>query len=158
VLLLLLAPGKVTVRRVAVAAGAVVLLLAGIVAVDLLRPVAQETHIGHFARSLLHGDGTGVPARKLSSAARSLTNVPALIVVVVTAAALLAHRQRLRATHPLTVRVVLPCLALLALLGSGFNDSGITVAAAVALATTPLLLLVLERSDDDPPAVVRDHD
>jgi hypothetical protein len=130
----------------------VVLALAAVVLAvsigDYLRPAETRTHIGRFVADVLDGDAGHVIARKARASLKSFTNVPALLAVVAAAVAVVAALRRLAA-------VVLPpaflvLLGVLAFLGSTLNDSGVVVAAFVAVTAVPPLALAATRLPAQP--------
>jgi hypothetical protein len=115
---------------------------------DYLRPADTRTHIGRFVEDVLDGDAGHVIARKARASLRSFTNIPALLAVVAGVAAVLGSRRR----FPIAP-AGLVLLGLLAFLGSTLNDSGVVVAAFVAVAALPPLLLAATTDGSDSAAV-----
>ena len=159
---LLLGRWKVRWRTVALLALATVALVVLLGLLDLTRASADRSHLGRLFERI-GSEGTGglstVVERKLSANLRSLTQSPWRYVFppVALAAGLVAWRARQRiaavtAAFPAIVPV-LPGLGLAALLGYGFNDSGIAVPAAMVTALVPgLVYLACRVAPEAPPA------
>jgi hypothetical protein len=147
-LVVVVAALRLTVTRVVVGllalASVVVLVAVG----DYLRPVDTRTHIGRFVADVLDGDAGHVIARKARASLRSFTNVPALLAVLAGVTVTLATRRRAAAEAFAPATPAL--LGLLALLGSTLNDSGVVVAAFVAVVAVPSLVLVTTADGADP--------
>jgi hypothetical protein len=134
-LVLLLAGVRVTWRRIAAIAVAAVVLAVGVALIDYARPADQQTHVGRFVGEVLHGGAGQTIRRKLDASLTSFKSIAlsvlvgALIVVVVA-----ARRQvgaMLRRVEGLTEAAI--ALAVLAVLGTFLNDSGVVVAGTVIL-------------------------
>ncbi len=149
---------RVTWRRLLVAGGAGVLLVALIGVLDWLRPPDERSHLGAFVQSVLDGTALETVLRKAGYALRSLSGgVPAwlsLAVLVAVALALWGGR-RLRAAWLLRAEESWPLLrhVLVALLVAGVggalvNDYGIRVVTIMLFAAVPLVGLVALRTDD----------
>ena len=134
---------RLTARRVipvVVATGVVAL---GAALVDYARPEEHRTHAGRFVADVVHGDAWRTVHRKLDSVIGSFATpaVTALVVVTVVLV-VLASRSRLpvHLAYVPGVAAAATALAVLAVLGSALNDSGIFVAAGALLAFVPAAL------------------
>jgi hypothetical protein len=143
VLLAVLLGVRVTWPRVlAVVAGAVV-VAAALGLVDYARPQARQTHAGRFVGDVLHGRAWTTVHRKADAVIDSLaTPAVALLVVGVVVLAVLVWRRRLRLPLAAGPELGAPtaAIAVLAVVGSLLNDSGIFVAAAALLAFGPAVI------------------
>ena len=142
VLLAVLAGVRITSRRAfAVVAGAVALaVVAGLA--DYARPQSHQTHAGRFVGQVLHGGAWTVLHRKTDAVLGSFGTplVTALVVVLVLAAVFARRRGALAEPVP-GVRAAALAVAVLAVVGSLLNDSGIFVAAAAFVAFVPAVAL-----------------
>jgi hypothetical protein len=135
-------------RRVA---GLVVALVAVGVAValgDYARPAASQTHVGAFVGTVLHGGAGSVLSRKFSAMGRSFGDVAVTgFVGVVVVVGVLARRAVavIVAALPGGAAAAL-AVAVLALLGTVLNDSGVVVAEMALL--VPVLAVVAGRADE----------
>jgi hypothetical protein len=147
VLVALVAGVRVTVRRALTVAVAAVVVAVGVGLADYARPESQQTHAGRFVGDVLHGDAWRVVRRKLLAVLSSFTNpVVTLLVVAAVAVAVAAARGRVAAPSPVPgVGAAAVATAVLAVVGSLLNDSGVFVAAAALLAFLPPV--VAARSD-----------
>ena len=134
---------QLTARRVipvVVATGVVAL---GAALADYARPEEHRTHAGRFVADVVHGEAWRTVHRKLDSVIGSFATpaVTALVVVTVVLV-VLAWRSRLpvHLAYVPGVAAAAVALAVLAVLGSGLNDSGIFVAAGALLAFVPAAL------------------
>jgi hypothetical protein len=129
-LLALLAGVRLSVRRVATTVIGIAVLAVAVAAADYARPAADRTHIGTFAGQVIHGGAGRVISRKLYSETHSLGNVAVTGSVVLLVIVAVVARQglvtRLRALSGLAESMA--AVAVLAVLGSVLNDSGIVVA------------------------------
>lgn len=148
---------RVRVRTILILAG--VLVGAGLIAgvVDLARPANERTHVGRLFEKV-GSDGIGsfftVVGRKatLMIATFSNTALVLLVLSVAVALALSARRSTLFTrvtTRVPTLRAGLLCFALLALLGTALNDSGVQVTAMMAATLLPVLVYLATRVDDE---------
>jgi hypothetical protein len=132
VTLLLLAGLRLTVRRVValLVAGAAVAVVAALG--DYARPAADQTHLGRFVGQLLHGGAATTLHRKLDSVLSLQGELPALLALV---AVLLRRRWSERARSSLGqvpgLTAAAAGLAVLAVIGSLANDSGVVIAGVV---------------------------
>ena len=148
--LLVLAGGRLTWPRAAVAGAAGAGVLAVLTAVDLLRPPEARTHLGRLASETL-GSGDGSLLATLSRRAEVTfdvvgdsfwTAVTPVIAVLVAAALLRAPWARAVLPPGNPVRAgVLAALAA-GLLGMVANDSGVIVVAMVLVLVGPVLALL----------------
>jgi hypothetical protein len=137
VLLVALVAGlRVTWRRVVVVAAATLLVAAAVGAIDAARPADRRTHIGRFVADLVHGHLDPVADRKWRAMLRSFGNVALDVLVVVTAAAAVAVRDRV----PRELRAALAAVGVVAVLGTLLNDSGVVVATGAVLAVVPSVI------------------
>lgn len=132
----LVAGVRVTWERVALVAAATVGVAAIVGALDAARPPDRRTHIGRFVADLLHGHLDPVLDRKWRAMLRSFRNVALDVLVAATAAAAVVMRDRV----PAALRPALAAVATVGVLGTLLNDSGVVVAAGVALAVVPALI------------------
>lgn len=150
---------RVSRRRVAGFVAVALLVAVAVAAADYARPAADQTHIGRFAGQVLHGGALRVVRRKADASLGSVGNsITTWLVAVVIVASGLARRRLpslLARVEGLPAAVV--SAAVLAVLGSALNDSGISVAAAVAVVVVPVLAAsgVLDR--DRPAGAPRVH-
>lgn len=138
-LVVVVAGTRLTRLRVVIVVLALVAVVVLVAVGDYLRPVDTRTHIGRFVADVIDGDAGHVIARKARASLKSFTNVPALLAVAASVVAVIAARRRLAPT--LFAPATLVLLAGLAFLGSALNDSGVVVAAFVAVAAVPPLAL-----------------
>lgn len=114
-------------------------VVAAVVAVlDYQRPVADRSHLGRFVGQVVDGTWTGTITRKASAAAASVASFYPLLVV---GSAAMAWSLLGRFRDPTLVRV----LAVLWVLGSVVNDTGLIVAAAGMAVAVPLLVSYCDR-------------
>ncbi|MDQ1696935.1 MAG: hypothetical protein QOJ03_2288 [Frankiaceae bacterium] len=134
-LLALLAGVRLSWRRLLLIAVAAALLGCGVALLDYARPVAHQTHVGRFVGQVLHGGAARVVRRKLDASLGSFGNIAITGFVVVTAVAAMGGRRRLvpllRTVPGLPAAAV--AVAVLAVLGTFLNDSGVVVAATTLL-------------------------
>jgi len=143
VLLALVAGVRITRRRVVVVALAAVALAVAVGLVDYSRPEDHQTHAGRFVGDVVHGRAWTTVHRKADAVLGSLaTPAVALLVLGVAALAVLVWRRRLRAPITLPAELGPPAaaVAVLAVLGSLLNDSGVFVAAGALLAFAPAVV------------------
>lgn len=165
-LALLLYGRRITVRAVALLGG--VLVAAGLAVgfVDLARPADSQTHVGRFFEKV-RDDGlsgfTTVVGRKLTLMLQTFRNTSWLLLVagVLGTLGYLAWRtDRLRALADAvpTLRAALISFAVLAVLGTVLNDSGIQVMGMMLAVLVPTLVVLACRELVPPetdPAPVR---
>jgi hypothetical protein len=132
----LVAGVRVTWRRALLVAGVTLVVAAVVGALDAARPPDRRTHIGRFVAHLAHGHLDPVAGRKLRAMLRSFSNVALDVFVAVTAAAAVTLRRLVPAElHP-----ALAAVAVVGVLGTLLNDSGVAVAAGAALAVVPAVV------------------
>ena len=145
-----LAGVRITLKRLAVIGLAGFLLAATIAVLDWLRPTESQTHLGRFVQRVVDGDATDVVLRKASGALDTVTNPAGVVVLLAAAIAIAVVLQVKRFEVPAlttvyqrwqTSRPMLHSVALVAVLGSVTNDSGVVVAGAMLLTTAPLILV-----------------
>ena len=145
-----LAGVRITLKRLAVIGLAGVLLAATISVLDWLRPTESQTHLGRFVQRVVDGDATDIVLRKASGALDTVTNPAGVVVLLASAIAIAVVLQVKRFEVPAlttvyqrwqTSRPMLHSVALVAVLGSVTNDSGVVVAGAMMLTTAPLILV-----------------
>lgn len=129
-LVALLAELRVTAKRVALTAVAVVLIAIGLSAADYARPASQRTQIGTFAGEVLHGGAGRTVWRKLYSDLHSFGNVAVTgsVVAIVVVAIVCRAQVGAALSRVAGLREAVICVALLAALGTADNDSGVVVA------------------------------
>jgi hypothetical protein len=136
VLVALVAGVRVTWRRALLVAGVTLVAAAAIGALDAARPPDRRTHIGRFVADLVHGHLDPVADRKWRAMLRSFGNVALDVFVAVIAAAAVTLRRLVPAElHPSLVAV-----AVVGVLGTLLNDSGVVVATGAALAVVPAVV------------------
>lgn len=153
VTILLLAGVKFSVKTVLKTAGAVGLVLAGLIFYDLQRPVESQSHIGRTAELIIRGgpvEITNIIQRKLSMNIKLLryTIWSRVFLASLFTLAILFYRpvgvmQSLNSRYPELYRgfIGVVTASLLALV---FNDSGVVAAAtAMIFGAPPLLYLVI---------------
>jgi hypothetical protein len=142
---------RLTWRSTAIAFGATLLVLAAVTAFDLTRPADARTHLGRFAQEVADrgvSRFTNTISRKIDANLDTWSTSEWRIALVVTVlfVGYLAIWQRARIGRLVAripeLRAGLVGIAVLALLGYAFNDSGVMVPAA-ALSVTCLTLVVL---------------
>jgi hypothetical protein len=149
---------RVTWRRLLLAGGAGVLLVALIGVLDWLRPADQRTHLGAFVQSVLDGTALETVLRKAGYALRSLSGgFPAWLSLAVLVGLVLvvwggtrlraAWLLRAEARWPL-LRPVLVALLIAGVAGALVNDYGIRVVTIMLFAAVPLVGLVVLRTDE----------
>ena len=145
---------RVTWGKLALAAVAGVLLVAGIGVLDWLRPAPERTHLGIFVQSVVDGTAWDTISRKLDYAIGTVNGSwvtwATFAVLLVGAAVLFGFLrwpawERVEAHWPLA-RPALLALLLAAVGGSLVNDYGIRIATGVLAALLPLLGMLLARS------------
>ncbi len=132
----LVAGVRVTWRRAAVVAGVTLALAVAIGAIDAARPPDRRTHIGRFVADLVHGHLDPVADRKWRAMVRSFGNVALDVFVALTVVAAVRLRERV----PARLRAPLVAVAVVGVLGTLLNDSGVVVATGAALAVVPALI------------------
>jgi len=152
VLGLLAARLRLTVPRVLATGAAAALLVGGFALLDYARPARERTHVGRFVDQLLDGSAGTVVTRKLGANLDLLTSgvLTLLVPLVVTVLAVLVLRPppvlaRAYALSP-ALRPALIAVAVLAVLGTVVNDSGIAVAVQVFVLALPLTVAVVLRA------------
>jgi hypothetical protein len=143
VLLALVVRVRLTVRRVVPVVVVTLAVAVGAALADYARPAESRTHAGRFVGDVLHGGAWRTVHRKLDAVLSSFATPAVTVLVVVTLAlALLALRRRLLVpVEPVPgVGAAAASVAVLAVIGSALNDSGIFVAAAALLASVPASL------------------
>ena len=132
---------RVTWRRMLAIAVVAVVAISVVGVADHARGAGAQTHLGRFVGQVLHGGADTVVQRRVTAVGRSFGNVPfTLLVLAVIVAAVLCwpgFRQRVAPVPGLLA--ALAGVAVLAVLGTVLNDSGVAVAAFVLiLAVTAL--------------------
>jgi hypothetical protein len=129
-LLAVLADVQVTARRIAGSVVGVVAVAVALAAADYSRPAADQTHIGRFAGEVLHGGAGRTIWRKLDSDLHSFGNVPVTGSVVLLIVVWVLWRRQVAAIlrRVAGVRAAAVAVALLALVGTALNDSGVVIA------------------------------
>lgn len=141
-------------------AATTVAVVAALSALDWLRPVDEQTHLGRFVEAMVNGETWQVIGRKLDQNIGILFGSPLALLVPVVGGALAAvvvRPELLRATGLQRVYDRAPVLrpgllALLVLLAIGFvvNDSGTAVPAVSAALVVPLVVSVCASAACDP--------
>ncbi len=141
-------------RRLAVALGASIGVVAMLGLLDRARPPADRTHLGRFVERLLDGEASIILERKLRANLELFTASiwPTVLVVLLAAVAALLWRRRTQVAHVLRPRLAerafLGGLATVALLGVLLNDSGVAVPAVMLTVAVPWLASVLTRATE----------
>ncbi|MEG3613577.1 hypothetical protein [Isoptericola haloaureus] len=149
---------RLTWRKLLVAGGAGVLLVAVIGVLDWLRPPAQRSHLGAFVQSVVDGTAVETIWRKAGYALGSLDGGPpawlSLAVLLGVVAALWAGPrfsarwlERAEEAWPL-LRPVLVALLIAGVGGALANDYGIRVVTIMLFPAVPLIGLLVLRTDD----------
>lgn len=147
VLLLPLTSVGLTPRRVVVALGAAVAVVAVVAVVDWARP-GRSTHLGLFVQRIIDGDALDVVGRKAAGAWATVDQpagaAAAVVCLVVCAVLVGPDRWRPAVLHRLYdewdgLRATLRAVVVAAVAGSLVNDSGVVVA-VVLLAVAGALL------------------
>lgn len=129
---------RVTAMRVVAVVVAALAAGVGVATLDYTRPASKQTHVGRFVGQVLHGDAWQVVHRKIDAVLASFDNpVVTAAVVVAVVVAIVLHR---RYATPHSVAAAVLGVAVLAVLGSALNDSGVFVAAAAMLGLAPPVL------------------
>jgi hypothetical protein len=145
-----LAGVRITLKRLVVIGLAGFVVASVIAVLDWLRPPGSQSHLGRFVQRVVDGDATDIVLRKASGALHTVTNPAGVLIVVALAVAIAVVLQVKRFEVPAlatvydrwyTSRPMLHSVALVAVVGSVTNDSGVVVAAAVLLTTAPLVLV-----------------
>jgi hypothetical protein len=137
---------------------AAVVVVTGIVAglLDLSRPSSERTHVGRFFEQIGQQGPAGffdVIGRKWSLMVETFSNTAwVLVVLVVLAVVVLAFRRtdvmrRIFAAVP-TMGPGLVCAAVLTLLATGLNDSGVQVTGMMFATALPVLVFLAARFSD----------
>jgi hypothetical protein len=142
---------RLSVARLAAAAGVAGLAVVAFAAYDLSRPAAERTHLARFVDQLRDGSAATVVGRKAEANLTLLVNSP-LTILVVGALLLLGlvllrpvgGLRRVLALYP-GVRAGFAGTTVAALLGFALNDSGIAVPAFAAVVAVPLAIAVAMR-------------
>jgi hypothetical protein len=142
---------RLSVGRLAVAAGVAGLAVVAFAAYDLSRPVAERTHLARFVDQLRDGTASTVVGRKAEANLTLLVNSPltllvlgALLLLGVCLLRPVGGLRRVFALYP-GVRAGFAGTAVAALLGFAVNDSGIAVPAFAAAVAVPLAIAVAMR-------------
>ena len=152
---------RVSLRAMAAAAGAALVLVAVATGVDVLRPASSRTHLGTLAARVadegLDPLRTTV-SRKVSANLRSFRSVWAWMVPI-TGAYLLAVLAWARGWERLlpprsALRAGLAGILAAGVLGYAVNDSGVVVTALVLVYVGPFLTLLALRREPAPPVVL----
>ena len=135
VLVALVAGVRLTWPRIAGALGAAAVVAVAVALADYSRAPDAQTHVGRFVGQVLHGGAGEVVRRKLDASLLSFGNVALTSLVVVAAALAIIARERLAErlrVVPGATESVVP-LAMLAVLGTFLNDSGVVVGGTVVM-------------------------
>ena len=129
---------RLTVRRVVAVGVAAVITAAAVALADYARPEEKRTHAGRFVEELRDGTAWQTVHRKLDAVLASFANpvVTAAVLLALVGAVMYVRRSG-GPTAATSVRAAAGPVAVLALIGTVLNDSGIFVAAAALLAVVP---------------------
>jgi hypothetical protein len=134
-LIALLAGMRLTWRRAIAGLLGAAVLAVGVALLDYARPADSQTHVGRFVGQVLHGGAGRVVHRKFDASLQSFRSIAlsvlVLIVIVVVVFARGQVADLLRRIDGLTEAAI--ALAVLAVLGTFLNDSGVVVGGTVAL-------------------------
>jgi hypothetical protein len=152
---------RVSWRSVALVAGALVVALAGVAAVELARPPADRTHLGRFLADLLAGNGEAATtiARKAATNARVLGAsiwtwmVPIAAVFALFLLVFMGRAAELLPRGSARRTGVVAAIAA-GLVGFAVNDSGVVVTALVAVFIGPYLTLLALDADRGQPVLL----
>jgi hypothetical protein len=139
VLGLLVSGARITWWRAVLAVLAAVAAAAAVALADYARPASAQTHLGRFVGDLLHGR-SDVISRKADLALHSFGNSAVTGLVVVAVLAAIATREQVRAAARRVPGLAAGwvSVAVLGVVGSVVNDSGIVIAAlAVVVGLLP---------------------
>jgi hypothetical protein len=141
VLVALVAGVKVTKLRVVGVVVATIVVAVGVALVDYSRPATDQTHVGRFVGQVLHGGaGTEVRRKLDASLATFGWTIGTFVVVIGVVLAVIARKRILAALDTVSGgRAVAVAAAVVAVLGVALNDSGIVIAAMVAIVATSAL-------------------
>jgi hypothetical protein len=143
VLVAVVAGVRLTARRVVPVLLATVVVAVAAALADYARPETHRTHAGRFVGDVLHGDAWRTVHRKFDAVLSSFAT-PAVSALVFGAVVLLILglrgrlHVRLHAVPGLAAAAA--AVAVLAVIGSALNDSGVFVAAGALLACVPAAL------------------
>jgi hypothetical protein len=153
-----LAGVRISLKRL-VAVGVAGFVVAMVIAVlDWLRPTESQTHLGRFVQRVIDGDAADIVLRKASGALDTAASPGGVLVAIAAAIAIAVVLQVKQFEVPAlgtvyeqwdTSRPMLHSVALVAVLGSVTNDSGVVVAAAMLLTTAPLVLVACLKGSGD---------
>jgi hypothetical protein len=145
---------RVTLRGAAALAGVAVAVTVAVSVLDWLRPDAQRSHFGSFVQKVLDGEASDIVVGKAAAALHTVVNPAGLLALIVLVAAV-AFVIRPYGMAPATVAALwtawpalLPTLravAIVAVLGTLLNDSGVLVAGAMLATAIPLVLAAVLR-------------
>jgi hypothetical protein len=141
VLVALLARLRIT-RRRAVAVGLTTIVIAvGVALADYSRPAADQTHVGRFVGQVLHGGAGTELHRKFDAMVASfgLTTGTFVTAIVVVVAVLCRDRIRASLATSRGVSAAAGAVAVLGVVGTALNDSGVTIAAMSAIVAVSAL-------------------
>ena len=138
----LVAGVRLTVRRVVPIGAAAVLVAVGIALADYARPEDKRTHAGRFVEEVRDGEAWRTVHRKLDAVLSSFTNPVVTAAVLLGVVVLVVFWRRGREAHHYSpgVPAAAAAVAVLAVVGSALNDSGVFVAAAALLAVVPAVV------------------
>ncbi len=136
-------------RIVLAAVAGALLLTAGMVGLDLLRPAAERTHLGRFAADVFSDHSTFWPvvARKVGGDLRPFSVSPWTWFVPVFSLGglyLLVGRRAASRLLPIgsPLRLAVTTMIVLGVVGGLLNDSGVAIAALTVACAGPLLTVV----------------
>jgi hypothetical protein len=135
VLLALLSRVRLTVLRVAGVLLATAVVAIGIALADYSRSATAQTHVGRFVGQVLHGGAGTEVRRKFDAVVGSFGGTVGTVVIAVAVGLAVINHRRIRAaivTSPL-VRAAAVSAAVLGIVGTVLNDSGVTIAAMVTI-------------------------
>ena len=147
--------GRLRLRTALVAAGVTAAGLGLAVAVDLVRPEEEQTHLARFVAS--GGRSSSIPAKvadNLGNYALAPLLIPAVLAIV--AFAVLLWRGRFRTTLPpgSPARIGVAAALAVALIGNALNDSGPIVTLVVMSIVGPYLVCRVAAAEEPAPELL----
>jgi hypothetical protein len=138
VLVALVAGVRVTKLRVVGAVAATLIVAVGVALADYSRPATDQTHVGRFVGQVLHGGAGTEVRRKMDAVLGSFGPTVGTFVVGFALVLAILARQRIKAALATVPGATAAAVSatVLAVLGAFLNDSGIVIAAMVAIVGT----------------------
>jgi hypothetical protein len=126
---------RLSLRRAIGVAVVTVVVAVALALADYSRPPTSQTHVGRFVGQVLHGGGGAEVHRKVDSSLASFGLTIGTFVVAIAVISGLVSRERVRRAlaASLGLRAAAIGSALVGVLGTILNDSGITIAAMAVM-------------------------